>query len=134
MEELETGCAKYGCLRWWRRAAIALIENLEEDLEEAMVLEKSLKQRLFEAKRAEVNGHTDLHRQEEETVKMLHSDVGSDILDHKIPDAIEMPFVSESESEEGSAADSEEDLIQDETGSVDRSDRESDSSSEPSTR
>lgn len=130
IEELETRCAKYGCLRWWRRAAIALITNLEEDLEDAMLLKTSIKMQLDEAKQNEVKGHRDLHRQEEEIVKMLHSDVGGDILDHKIPDAIEMPFVSESESEEGSAADSEDDVIEgSDIGTYDRNEGDSDSSS-----
>ena len=85
--------------------------NLEEDLAEAMSLEVSLSKKIYEIKRLEVDGHKELQRQEEEIVKMLRSDIGSDILDNKIPDAIEMPFVSDSESEVGSAADSDLDVL-----------------------
>ena len=133
-EEFETRCSKYGCLRWWRGAAIALIANLEEDVEEAVALESSLRNQIRNAKQSEINGHKDLQRQEEEAIKMLRSDVGSDILDGKIPDAIEMPFVSDSESSEGSAANSDLDIIQDDISehSEDAVDVGSISSSEPS--
>ena len=110
-EHLDTLCAKFGCLRWWRRAAIALIRNLEEDLENAIECEASLRKQLDEAKYSEINSLHALSRQEEEAVKMLHEDVGSEILDNKIPDAIELPFVSDSDSSEGSDADSGQDRI-----------------------
>ena len=108
-------CANYlarsVCYRWDLRACDAMILNLEEDVEEAEKLVETMKSEIDDLRGEELAQHADLRRENEESLRMMRYDIGEEILTATVEDAIELPFVSDSDSGDGSAWDSDEDRI-----------------------
>ena len=103
--------ARLVCYRWDIKACNAMILNLEEDLEIAEREVLATKEEINDLRDNELKKHADLKRESIEMLAMVRVDVGEEILNAKIEDAIELPFVSDSDSGEGSAWDSDEDRL-----------------------
>ena len=103
--------ARMFCYRWDIKACNAMVLNLEEDL---FVVEKkvvAIKEEINDLRDEELVKMVDLNREAKEMLAMVRIDVGEDILSADIEDAIELPYVSDSDSGEGSAWDSDDDRV-----------------------
>ena len=124
--------ARHVYYRWDIKACDAMVANLEEDLMVGAAKVDQWKNEISDLREEELKQHVDLNRESSEMLAMVRIDVGEEILNAQIQDAIELPYVSDSDSGEGSAWDSDDDVI-DVAGGVnsdsDGSDGSSDSSS-----
>jgi len=122
-------CARFICYRWDRNACHAMIDNLMEDVNEKEKIIKNITDEINDLRDDELSKHVDLKRESKEMLQMIRSDIGEDILESEIQEAIELPFVSDSDSGEGSAWDSNDDVLDEEgeaKNSTDSTDSDSD--------
>ena len=103
--------ARLVCYRWDIYACDAMIFNLEEDVEEGNEKISVLKTQIDDLRDEELKKHKDLKRESQEMLAMVRWDIGEEILEAKIEDAIQLPYVSDSDSGDGSAWDSDGDII-----------------------
>ena len=71
----------------------------------------AIKEEINDLRDEELVKMVDLNREAKEMIAMVRIDVGEDILSADIEDAIELPYVSDSDSGEGSAWDSDDDRV-----------------------
>ena len=107
-----------------------MIDNLMEDVNEKEKIIKNITDEINDLRDDELSKHVDLKRELKEMLQMIRSDIGEDILESEIQEAIELPFVSDSDSGEGSAWDSNDDVLDEEgeakKNSTDSTDSDSD--------
>ena len=103
--------ARLVCYRWDIYACDAMLFNLEEDVEEGNEKISVLKTQIDDLRDEELKKHKDLKRESQEMLAMVRWDIGEEILEAKIEDAIQLPYVSDSDSGDGSAWDSDGDII-----------------------
>lgn len=98
------------CSRW-RRFSQCHLENLQEDHAEVVSKIEILLARVEKIQDEELEIHERLRSEHEEMLHALRSEIKLEAIAGDIADAIELPFISASDTETGSEADSNDDVL-----------------------